>query len=264
MINNLKKGIKFISLLLKSGGYRAFQINKRVSKIIPKVNVFDIGASYFPHIKFKLFLDSHNTNWYAIDPNVDNLAYIKNWNFKAKVNKIGQALSLKGGDIPFYKTKIDSGSSNLEFNFNKNIKHRISFENLLPITKTNIKTVKLADIVETIDNPSAPFIFKLDTQGTELNILKSLNSKVFSDKVVSIEIETNLSLTPLNKKSASFNDVVNFFQKLDFEIAKIDVINYLYPKLDSNIEYHNIPKECDLVLIKKISKAIVFNKIFKG
>ena len=253
MINKIKRVLKYVLIFFERGAYKKYLLKKYLSKILPATNVIDIGASYFPHGRFDIFLNSEKTFWVAIDPNIDNLSYVDNWNYKSNVIKVAEALSFKGGVMDFFKTNIDSGSSNLRFDFNENIKHRISYKNLIPIEEKKINTIKLIDVISDLEDTNIPCVIKLDTQGTEFDILKSLGEEYIKKNIISIEIETTLSNSPLNLGSGKFHEIVNYFENLNFEIAKLDVINFLHPKLDSKIKYNNFPKECDLVLIKKSS-----------
>ena len=258
--NRLKHLINFSSL----SSFNRFYLKKRLASILPEINVFDVGASYFPHKNFDIFLNSENTNWYAVDPNEKNLNYIDdNWPYKARVTKIPYALSNDGKKKPFYLTKIDSGSSNLKFDFNQNLKHRISFENLLPIVSSEIETRSAKEIIYENTNNKLPLVVKLDTQGTEFEIIKSLGKEYIQDKLCCIEMETTLSADPLNIGSGKLIEVIHYFEKLGFEIVKLDVIDFIYPKLKSMLKTNNVPKECDLVLIRKSSINNFLNLNYK-
>lgn len=82
MSPKIKQQLKiYLELLMSIFSYET-RIKRRLEKILvtvlPQMNVIDIGASYFPHGKWKLFMKSKKINWYAVDPNEHNLHYADN------------------------------------------------------------------------------------------------------------------------------------------------------------------------------------------
>ena len=45
------------------------RLRKLFSEIMPELMCIDVGASYYPHPKWKLFINSINTLWVAVEPN---------------------------------------------------------------------------------------------------------------------------------------------------------------------------------------------------
>lgn len=262
IFNTLKK-VKHLFRYLVSAKYRnKLYLITQISKYLPEVNVIDVGASYFPHAKFQIFLNSIKTNWYAIDPNVDNLSYINNWKHNAKVYKIPKALSSGGGNQILYKTKIDSGSSTLKFNLSDNLNHRIVKSNLFPITELQINTISFQQFINDNCNKDLNFIMKLDTQGTEFDIVSSVEKQIF-ENLICVEIENTISIEPININSSKISDVINFFHSIDFEIVQVDVVDYLYPKTSNKLSNRNVPKECDWIFMKKSSSILKSDLNFK-
>ena len=71
---------------------------------------------------------------------------------------------------------------------------------------------------------------KLDTQGTELQILEGIEN-IRQKKVISIELECGLDNYPIYKNSANFSDILNM-RSYGFELLSIKVINNSFNKFN--------------------------------
>ena len=96
---------------------------------------------------------------------------------------------------------------------------------------------------------------KLDTQGTEFDIVSSVEKQIF-ENLICVEIENTISIEPININSSKISDVINFFHSIDFEIVQVDVVDYLYPKTSNKLLNRNVPKECDWIFMKKSSSIL--------
>ena len=171
MINKL---IKFFwSLIFVRRFSKKNRIIKKFSNILPPCLCIDIGASYFPHSNWKIFILSKNTTWLAVDPNVENINYINNWKYPSKIIAIGDALSKDGKDYNLNIASTDSGSSLLNIEINELHDYRIRKEDFLPVKKKIIKTTKTEKIFQKFSD-NQPILLKLDTQGSELEILDGI------------------------------------------------------------------------------------------
>lgn len=65
-----------------------YVLSKELSKYLPDLMCVDIGASYYPHPKCKIFLNAHNINWIAVEPNEKNLFYVQKWKWLCKITTI--------------------------------------------------------------------------------------------------------------------------------------------------------------------------------
>ena len=64
MSPRLKEKLKYYLLFFSLFNYQIrikIKLEKLILDLIPNINVIDVGASYFPHIKWKLFMKSKNT-----------------------------------------------------------------------------------------------------------------------------------------------------------------------------------------------------------
>ena len=218
-----KKNLKNILEKFKSIFSYSLRLRRRIEdiliSILPPVTILDIGASYFPHIKWRLFLNSKETDWYAIDPNEHNLNYTNNWIWNCKINKLPTAVFSISGKHPFYITNIDSGSSLLEPSFNANIEHRSSRDYFIPYKKVKLETKDINEIFRNNIKTPGPYVIKLDTQGTEFDIVKSLNSN-YLEKILCFEMESNLHAEPAYKNSSHISEVFNFFHLNGFHVSR--------------------------------------------
>lgn len=229
------------------------QLEKLIVSNLPIMNIVDVGASYFPHAKWKLFMQSKKINWYAIDPNDQNLTYTDNWIWDCNIKKIPIAISDKSEKTSFYITNVDSGSSILKPHFNENIKHRASKDYFLPYKKVQLETVAISEVIEReFKLPQQPTIMKLDTQGTEFQIIKSLSPKYLKN-VICFELESNLHAEPAYENSSHISEVFEFFNDNGYELMDIEVMRSQKKLTKNRIRSQNIPNECDLIFIRKSS-----------
>lgn len=257
MSPKLKKELKnCLELFLSIFSYN-IRVRRQLEKLIvsnlPIMNIVDVGASYFPHAKWKLFMQSKKINWYAIDPNDQNLTYTDNWIWDCNIKKIPIAISDKSEKTSFYITNVDSGSSILKPHFNENIKHRASKDYFLPYKKVQLETVAISEVIEReFKLPQQPTIMKLDTQGTEFQIIKSLSPKYLKN-VICFELESNLHAEPAYENSSHISEVFEFFNDNGYELMDIEVMRSQKKLTKNRIRSQNIPNECDLIFIRKSS-----------
>jgi FkbM family methyltransferase len=257
MSPKLKKTLKDYFELFSSFFSYNIRIKRRLEKLLfsnlPSMNVIDIGASYFSHGKWKLFMRSKKTNWYAVDPNENNLGYVDNWIWDCKIKKIAIAISNKSEKTSFYITNEDSGSSILKPHFNENIEHRSSKDYFFPYKKIQLDTVAINEVIEKkLITPELPTIMKLDTQGTEFNIIQSLEQKYLKN-IICFELESNLHAEPAYENSSHISEVFKFFNENGYELMDIDIMRSQKKTTKNKINSKNIPNECDLIFIKKSS-----------
>lgn len=237
---------RILPMTLKNYIRQFFRRNRLIALVSPylaECTCVDVGASYYPHSKWQFFLHSPNTLWIAVEPNEKNIAYIKSWSWPSKVKTITTGLSQFGGLQTLYVTNVDSGSSLLEPVVKEGMSHRVkgkALDYFFPLQKFEIDTFTLLDVVE---NASAPFFVKLDTQGTELSILEGAH-KLFEDrKILGIEMESTLLAQPIMNGSKKFWEACQYLEAVGFELLDINPIRAPSSKPDSK-RYLN---ECDAV-----------------
>ena len=199
------------------------RLEKIVGQSLPSCICIDVGASYYPHTKWKLFLKSQNTQWIAVEPNEKNLGYIKSWVWPAKVKEVTTGLSYEGGIKTLYVTNVDSGSSLLEPVIAEGMKHRVNEKGIkyfFPVQMVEINTITLADVISK-EETNLPIFVKLDTQGTELSILKGADLFLKGKRVLGIEMESTLLAQPYMLGSGKFWEACEYLEAMGFELLDI-------------------------------------------
>ena len=231
---------------MKSWKFRGLQ------NALPMTNCVDVGASYYPHTSWWLFLGSSNSNWVAVEPNEKNLKYLKQWPWNAKSRAVVMGLSEPGGRQTLHLTNVDSGSSLLEPVIPPSMKHRLGEAGesyFFPVTKVDIETRTLHSVITEMGD--FPTVVKLDTQGSELSILKSAVNESTTAGIVGIEIECSLLSDPLYKDSPRLWDVALYLEKFGFELIGLDV----FPRRSTSKKISSSPNllvnECDAIFARR-------------
>jgi len=135
-------------------------------------------------------IESFST-YIGFDPDTRDIQIITDKRFKKKyiINKAVTS-SDKNNSTLFYYTKSTHCSSTLFPNF-KSLSNYYSLFNIFQVENVDIiKTTTLNQLVSDLNLSSLDWI-KLDTQGTDLRIIKSLNSMIFN-KVLVVDVEPGL------------------------------------------------------------------------
>ena len=225
--------------------------------VLPVTNCVDVGASYYPHTSWWLFLGTSNSNWTAVEPNEKNLTYLKKWPWKAKSRAVVKGLSEHGGIQVLNLTNVDSGSSLLEPVIPPSMKHRLGEAGetyFFPVTKVDIDTRTLQSVMTEMGD--YPTVVKLDTQGSELSILKSAVNESTPTRIVGIEIECSLLAESLYKNSPRLWEVALYLEKFGFELIGLDVL----PRRSTSKKISRSPKllvnECDAIFSRRLDSIM--------
>ena len=197
-----------------------------VSPCLPESICIDVGASYYPHVNWFVFLESAQTQWIAVEPNESNIGYIKSWAWASKVKAITTGLSREGGKKTLYVTNVDSGSSLLEPVIQEAMKHRVKKagqDYFYPVRAVEIDTITLRDVIKA-ESPELPIFVKLDTQGTELSILQGAHEEFLKNRIVGIEMESTLLARPLYQGSGKFWEACQYLEQMGLELLDINPI----------------------------------------
>jgi FkbM family methyltransferase len=200
------------------------RLSRAISPFLPEIVCVDVGASYYPHAKWYLLLDSPATRWIAVEPNEQNLGYIAQWRWRSSVTACRTGLSRDGGEQTLYVTNVDSGSSLLEPRISPAMERRIlQRDYFFPLQKRQIQTLRLQDVLESAP-AQAPVFVKLDTQGTELSILLGAAELLRAQRVVGIELEATLLAEPIMVGSGKFWQACEYLENLGFELLHVEPI----------------------------------------
>lgn len=201
-----------------------WRISRLLSPYLPVSVCVDVGASYFPHGKWFIFLNSPKTYWLAVEPNEENIDYVKSWSWPCQVSACTTGLSREGGGQILYVTNVDTGSSLLPPEITAPMKHRVTnLDYFFPVTERQIDTITLEQAL--VELPAmAPIFVKLDTQGTELSILKGAEPLFLGNRIVGIEMESTLLAQPMMKGSGKFWQACEFLEGKGFELLHLKPI----------------------------------------
>jgi FkbM family methyltransferase len=251
-IQFIKKQLrKFKFLYIIRDYFSIPKLEKVITSFLPECNCIDVGASYFEHSKWRVFLESKKTNWIAVDPNAHNLSYLKNWRWKSNLKVVDQGLSQNGGEVTLYVTNVDSGSSIKKPKLSDSMKLRLDDESyFFPYKEKKIITKSLKVLIEENYNPN-PFFIKLDTQGTELDILKGADLFFKKFQILGVELETCLLAQPCYENANKFTDVINFFEEKGYELININVFDLYSATNDTNGD-NFFPNETDVVFLPRL------------
>lgn len=202
-----------------------WRISNLLSPHLPTAVCVDVGASYYPHGKWLLFLNAPAIQWLAVEPNEANIGYIKSWIWPCKVSVCTTGLSRDGGSQILYVTNIDSGSSLLLPEIPDSMKHRVrNLDYFFPVTPRKIDTLTLIQAMDGLSDSMAPIFVKLDTQGTELSILRGAQTLFNAQRIVGIEMESTLLAQPVMKGSGKFWQACEYLEAEGFELLHIKPI----------------------------------------
>lgn len=227
---------------------RTDQIRLRCSSLLPEVACVDVGASYYPHPAWEVFRMSPSTTWVAIDPNSQNLSYLKTWSWPASLIPVADGVSGKSGQRDLFVTNIDSGSSLLEPIIPEGMKHRYEPGYFFPVRKVPLATFTLREILARF-LISTPIAIKVDTQGSELEIVEGLSDELIRDQVICVELESTLAAAPCYIGASRFFAVQQFMEARGFELVTMKPIDGSLPRVNASLRSRYVLVECDAVFL---------------
>jgi FkbM family methyltransferase len=228
-------------------GVRLPQISNLIAPYVPSSICIDVGASYYPHTKWYIFLNSPLTYWLAVEPNKKNVDYANKWEWDCQFLSIHKGLSQDGGLKTLHITNIDSGSSLLPPVIPPAMKHReINLDYLYPVTKCEIETITLTHAISSLPL-DLPLFVKLDTQGTELSILKGSEQLFFNNQILGIEMESTMLAQPIMENSGKFWEACSYLESKGFELLHIKPIYSPIKKRLLLRKHNTLINECDAV-----------------
>jgi FkbM family methyltransferase len=222
---------------------------RSVAKLLPDTACFDIGASYYAHGPWEVFRASRRTLWVAVEPNAQNTTYLDTWNWPARTHLVPIGLSERGGEQTLHVTNTDSGSSLLPPVINADMEHRVyERDYYFPVTEQRIQTKSLDELfVDVAGIGDRAALVKLDTQGTELSILRGGRRALDHKRIVGIETEATLLANPVMAGSGKFWEVCQFLEPHGFELLQLKPIEGGPARPGSQLPRRTYLNECDAV-----------------
>ena len=193
-------------------------------------SVYDVGAYQGEWTKALKKTSLKNSKFFLFEANAENEKYLKNSDHKYFIN----VLSDKNKEVKFFSKAHTGDSYFLE-------KTNFYEDTIIPKT---LKTITLNEIQAKTQIPFPDFI-KIDTQGSEIDILKGGNQILNNCKVILLECP----IISYNIGAPSLSDYIKYLSS----------INYL--PLDVT-EIHHLDKvliQADIIFLKKD----IFQKIYK-
>jgi FkbM family methyltransferase len=224
LVQTLKRGVPAPIKRLVRKGYAESRLVTALSSHLPRLGCIDVGASYYPHVRWQLMLESVRTEWIAVEPNVANIEYVRSWRWPSTVAAVTTGLSEHGGEQILHITNVDSGSSLLEPVIADSVSHR--FQNrdyFFPFRPVRIETLTLRQVTDRFDQ-DLPLCVKLDTQGTELSILRGAQAVFDAGRFVGIEMEATLLAQPVMQGSGKFWEACKYLEEQGFELLQFKPI----------------------------------------
>jgi FkbM family methyltransferase len=222
----------------------------------------DVGASYYPHVHWAAVRQSSNACWIAVDPNANNLEYLRYWSdlYLSRLVVVPHGLSAYDGPQTLYVTNVDSGSSLLEPTVNDDWQRRVDPSYFFPINTITIECLSLQTLLHDFAEGylSSPMWIKLDTQGTECHILEGLSKETYRTNVIVLESECTLQRIPVMKGAGKFDRLTTFLEPMGFELVCFKPISIPIPAKQTRIKgAQGILNECDAVFM--LSPTIALN-----
>jgi FkbM family methyltransferase len=198
----IKKVVMLLPYRVSAFAEKKFE-NKKLENVIRMMlnngikisNIYDIGAhkgDWTRHIQKIL----PNANIFMFEANKSNeyhLGALNNW------HKI-TVLSDREKEVEFFAT---GGTGDSYFKENTAV-----YNSVQPLT---IRTQKLDDVVNE-ENLSFPDFIKIDTQGSEIDILKGATACLKSSKIILLECP----VYPYNKNAPSMEEYLTFMREAGF------------------------------------------------
>lgn len=157
-------------------------------------------------------------------------------------------LAAKTGEAILYLLKKPSGSS--LYPPNPDAMRDFSGESYGDVAaEVPVKVLSFADFLRTFERP-LPNLIKLDTQGSELDILKSLDAAQWRD---ALAVQTEVEFVELYKEQPLFFELHTFMSGLGFVL--FDLLPVRQHRYANDVEYHYLRKYLGLARNRRDSSA---------
>lgn len=213
--------------------------------LVQDVMLIDIGASHYLHPPWRPMISKSNIDVVAVDPDSSSLEYLEKLKVGGKLHRRVAAVGSSSGIVPFYETRVPTGSSVLQPIIPPAMQWRQEeyFDYFFPVRKTQVEVHLLQELLGPLERQQ-PRLIKLDTQGSELQILQSLESWFSERLVIGVELEASLLAQPVYADSPRFHQVQAWLEQRGFELIRLDVFSAKGREKNGARSY---PHECDAV-----------------
>jgi hypothetical protein len=231
-IETISSQQNFISVI-DIGCARCAFINEFLIKYFDRNSIKSIGIDPLQHSGI---YDASKTYNIYVKGCVDNIPKGSIEKKKFYVNSIDQASSL-------LKIKTDNFSSDMK-NYNSAFYYPQDVINKLAIitNEIDVDVYNLNDIINKYYNNNDVIDFiKIDAEGKDLDIAKSIIDNLYRIKYIGVECSSHKDETlEIFENGSKYKDVIEFFSQHNFEIFEIT---------DYSLEEGNYTQMCDIVFI---------------
>lgn len=217
-----------------------YKLNLNIEYLLDKGikidNIYDIGAFHGEWSEFLNNTSLKKKKFFLFEANKKHVKKIKNKNFPYFIG----ILSNIKKRIKFYSKNHSGDSYYLELTsfYKENLKPKILEANTL-------------DNIVNINKLLLPDLIKIDTQGSEIDILKGAQKTISNCSVIYIECP----IVDYNYNAPNFNDYINYLNKIGFAPYDICEIHHI----------DNVLVQVDIMFLKKkiIKKLLPKKPILK-
>lgn len=192
--------------------------------------VYDVGAFQGDWTKLLKKTSLKNSKFYLFEANIENEIYLRNSGHKYFIN----VLSDKNKSVKFY-SKVHEGDSYFP--------EKTNFYDNTFVPK-NLKAITLNEIQKKNQIPKPDFL-KIDTQGSEIDILKGGNEILDNCKIILLECP----IISYNTGAPTLSNYIEYLDKINYLPLEITEIHYL----------DKILVQVDIVFLEKN----IFQKIYE-
>tara|TARA_Y100001970_G_C14008726_1_gene737262 strand:+ start:121 stop:867 length:747 start_codon:yes stop_codon:yes gene_type:complete len=194
-------------------------------------DIYDVGAYKG---NWSYFLDRtslKNKNFYLFESNFENEKYLKKYKYKYFIETLSDDIK----EVKFFsKSHVGDSYYRENTDFYPN--------DIKPLIK---KTTTL-NIVQKTNNLPMPDFLKIDTQGSEIDILKGANQILKKCKIILLECP----IINYNKGAPSIDQYINYLNSIEFLPFDACELHYI----------DNVLVQIDIIFLKKNIFAKITNK----
>jgi len=219
----------------------------------------DCGASFFLPDTWNYLVPLPSTRFVLVDPVGQSLDYARQFP-PERMTVVPTALSRQGGAAEFYLANTTSGSSLLPPQHSAGRSRLGNPEYFFPLKIRDIPTSTLAGVLDDLAIPEVHAL-KLDTQGSELDIVKGLDPRRL-DGVLLVEMEVSLHDQPIYLNMATLPQVLEFFAAHGFRMMNFRAGGEMKAKLCKGPEYAATldgQVEADVLFVRDIFRGLTSN-----
>lgn len=220
-----------------------------------RINLFDVGSRWGIQRPWNQYPGDY-MNYFGFDADAQECERLNKINKHKNIKYLPVVLSDLNHNETLYVTREPGRSSLLEPNA-KCINKYYDWEGFEVLKEISVKTFTLNKVIE--DNSLDIDFLKLDTQGSELKIIKGADK--YFDKILGFEIE--VEFIELYKEQPLFHKVDAFMTKKGFELFDLNRYWASRNNMDSNYSNRGQIVFADAIYFRKPSSFFSGNHINK-